>query len=71
MPRFTMRGAKELSCADDDGRAFAFKFPYETESPTEIRLLKKHGAIESPRPMVPKPEPKPESVEKKLIGGEA
>jgi hypothetical protein len=66
MPRFTMRGAKELSCADDDGRAFAFKFPYETESPTEIRLLKLHGAVEVPT-RLPAPKPEPE----KKTGGEA
>jgi hypothetical protein len=57
MPRFILPGADELSCADGDGRAFSFPFPYDTESPTEIALLRKHGAQEVPVPRVPKPEP--------------
>ena len=69
MPRFTLPGAKELSCADSEGRAFQFKFPYETESPTEIALLLKHGAVEAPAPKPPtEPKPAEPKAEKKAGG---
>lgn len=70
MPRFNMPGAKELSCADSEGRAFQFKFPYETDSPTEIALLLSHGAVEAPAlkpPMEAKP---PEPKAEKKAGGD-
>jgi hypothetical protein len=71
MPRFILPGARELSCADDEGRAYLFKFPVETDSPTKTALLLKHGAvieklkfkpIEKPEPI--KPEPVKEGGEK-------
>ena len=70
MPRFILPGARELSCADDEGRAYLFKFPVDTDSQAEIALLMEHGAvIEKPKPKpVEKPEPiKPEPVKE---GGE-
>ena len=66
MPRFTLPGAEALSCADDDGRAFFFKFPYATDSPTEIRILEKHGAKASPAFKKAEPVKAPE----KNVGGE-
>lgn len=65
MPRFILPGADELSCVDAEGRAHVFTFPFETESPTLIGILRAHGAVEAPtRYQAPEPVPVPEPAPK-------
>jgi hypothetical protein len=65
MPRFIhAAGEVELSCSNDSGRKFCFKFPYVTNSPTEITMLRKMRGVEEVESAVapaPNPEPEPAS----------